>query len=347
MLKQKIEHNASKGVFDIIPEDITKYTISTFFNAKEHSIISLTNSGVRTLFKESFDKIALNGLLQAIVDENEDKVKQILNKEPELLLKKPDNHLVIESKLTWQQFHSEEPLKMAFKRNQLEMVKLILPYFDKIKDTNGKQEASKQLEACTNKTERYKQYVLMVKTAIKEINTNTFSISDFRKKLLLDEVIVLDNYVDVEALLLAAYRVYAEEYVAFTDWPQRDEFCIKVIGFLQRLLIPETAKVFCQGLHDVVEKKQLISDMAKSLKLVNNDSISYYPSVPNSSEGLGFSYLINDVAQSQQKAAGVLGAGYSLFEKLYQSKMSALNRLKNDLVLNNLPKNERFLCEIL
>lgn len=62
-----------------------------------------------------------------------------------------------------------------------------------------------------------------------------------------------------------------------------------VIGFIQSLLSPEDAKVFCQGLYDVVEKGKEINESAACLCLVGEKS--FYRDDRQVGTGLGFKYL--------------------------------------------------------
>lgn len=77
--------------------------------------------------------------LQAVVDNDRDKVARFLSYHPELLLIEPTPYVtddfIIQSKLTWQIFHAEDALTMAVKRKQLKMIKLLLSYYDKLDQT--------------------------------------------------------------------------------------------------------------------------------------------------------------------------------------------------------------------
>jgi hypothetical protein len=59
---------------------------------------------------------------------------------------------------------------------------------------------------------------------------------------------------DPELLLLAAYSAYDKRFDGFQGNQgehQREHFCVKVIGYIQSILSPETAKVFCEGLDNM------------------------------------------------------------------------------------------------
>ncbi len=76
------------------------------------------------------DELTLNYLAQAIIDDEREIVKAMLDKKPELLLH--GTFVVATSEHTGQQFSSDNFLGLACWRKQIEMVKIILPYFDKL-----------------------------------------------------------------------------------------------------------------------------------------------------------------------------------------------------------------------
>ncbi len=145
---------------------------------------------------------------------------------------------------------------------------------------------------------------------IAAINTGGQDMEDalqtFREAVLPPNPVVLNNYYNIEALLLAAYQAYADKFNDFADWPQRIIFCVKVIGFLQSLVTPEVAKVFCERLYYVVERGQAISERARSLKLklwaARDGTTNFYRSNNRSSSGLGFEYLSGPVPPTRADA---------------------------------------------
>ncbi len=80
---------------------------------------------------ELLESLELTCLAQAIVDDDRDTVKAMLEKKPELLLFKPD--VIVTSDYTGQRFSVDGNfLGLACRRKQIEMVKIITPYFDKL-----------------------------------------------------------------------------------------------------------------------------------------------------------------------------------------------------------------------
>ncbi len=98
----------------------------------------------------------------------------------------------------------------------------------------------------------------------------------------------LDNHIDVELLLLAAYQLYEQKFNDFT-WHQRDAFCVRVIGLIQSTLLPETAEIFCEGMNDVLDRRRLVSERAASFTLCHDTS--FYRAARESLSGLGGKYL--------------------------------------------------------
>jgi hypothetical protein len=115
------------------------------------------------------------------------------------------------------------------------------------------------------------------------------ALSQFRDMLLPEHAVNLDNYFDIELLLYAAYKLYNDRFNDFQHWQQRDAFCIGVIGFIQSLVTPETAKIFCEGLYYVVEENRKIKARATLLKLLDEES--FYHSSRESRSGLGFDFI--------------------------------------------------------
>ncbi len=84
--------------------------------------------------------------LQAIIDDDRKTVTEFLNHRPELLLMNAAN-IKIESKLTWQKFKlgaGDTPLAIAAKRHQIEMINLLLPYYDKLAQDGRLNDESRQ-----------------------------------------------------------------------------------------------------------------------------------------------------------------------------------------------------------
>jgi hypothetical protein len=107
--------------------------------------------------------------------------------------------------------------------------------------------------------------------------------------LLPEQAVKLDDYFDIELLFYAVCQMYEEQFNVFADWNQRQAFCIRVMGLIQSVLPPETAKVLCEGMYCVVNENWPVGELAASLKLT--DGQSFYRPSRDSHCGLGFEYL--------------------------------------------------------
>ena len=89
-----------------------------------------------TLYQGTLTERAITALYQSVIDDNQKKVKRILDSRPELLLLPLPKDFIIESKLTWQRFYVEDALRMSVKRKQLNMIELLLPYYETLGQDN-------------------------------------------------------------------------------------------------------------------------------------------------------------------------------------------------------------------
>src|SRR3990167_5591964 len=69
------------------------------------------------------------------------------------------------------------------------------------------------------------------------------ALSSLFNMLLPEQAVKLDDYLDIELLLLAVYQAYRDNFGAFQDWQQRNAFCIRTMGLIHSVLGPETAKI--------------------------------------------------------------------------------------------------------
>jgi len=320
-------------------------------------------------------------LLQAVVDGDQLGVKKILDQNPELLeLAAPDD-LVIESQLTWQRFKAEHPLVMALKRDQVKMVEVMTPYFEKL-DGGDKEAlrqwriADQQKQAAKTRSENF-DFESLIDVITKETFLNgkdistknaygtttitTFSqetedaLEAFRKAVLPDEAVLCDYY-DINELLKAALKAYATHFDKFKSNNAREQrtiFCVKVIGFIQSLFSREDAEVWCEGLCNVVEENKKIRERAKKLKQPGGDS--FYRSSRSSHGGLGFEYFIGRsgmpiVRWTPWLWQGRLGVTDRWFvrpvEELCKAKAAELGQLKKQLCQPSGPVSALMNCLI-
>lgn len=253
--EDKVNETNALSLTDM-PREIIQYVGSFIKHKKNRTNYGSTCKTVYNFFQSTLD---LEQLLQAVIDDDIETVKKILDAKPELLLQEPQINEGVESRKTLQKFNAK-PFKVAIKRRQLEMVSLMLPYFSKLE--NGKQHALTQWFALNVSQEEKTQYEFKIKTLIEIIAKETFpyspkktgSISDkliastsnktkwaletFRKELLPDGIITLENYPDVEQLFIAAYKVYSEHRDVLRA-QHEDLYGIFVFNVMKSVLIPE------------------------------------------------------------------------------------------------------------
>ncbi len=121
--------------FDVLKKSQSDYLKTNgFFSTDIFSISSDAPSQLRAAI-EIANRVTFAIFLQAVINDDIETVKKCLDAEPDLIAGQPDKNLVIESKLTWQKFYAESALTMAVKRKQIKMVELLLPYYDKLEQT--------------------------------------------------------------------------------------------------------------------------------------------------------------------------------------------------------------------
>ena len=308
-------------------------------------------------------------LLQAVIDDDGEFVTALLSAHPDLLVGCSLRQLV-QSQYTWQTFESEPALMMALKRNQTDMLGIIV----KAVETAGDKLTAEQRE---NIMQQWEDAEASLPSSIKRsqefdfqslidvIKRETFlnglegrlseetetALQKFREALLPRGAIKLDDYCEIMHLLLAVYQAYDQVFYQFQGWPQRDVFCIKVIGYIQSLLPVEIAKVFCEGLYSVVKQNRPISARAANLQFsarvadlqlhgVSALRLGFYRLSLDDEDGLGFRFLA-DVWGGRSFAGGSdaisrnmnvdcreSGLLPSCVRKLCQEKTTEIGRLK-------------------
>jgi hypothetical protein len=338
-----------------MPDEIIQCIGSFIQEKKDIVAFAITCKTTQHFFQPVFEKF---DLIQSVIDEDKETMKKLLDKKPELLIKCPKKNYVIQSKKTWQKFCIEEPLTMASKRGQLEMVKLMLPYFEKLEKCgilkDSKAEILSQLILHETNAKEKEQYSLKMKSLIAVIAKEKFlngnensrlidqinqetqeALGTFRKELLPDMAITLDHYFNINELLISAYTTYNNHFKTLHDWNQRALYCVGVLGFLQSLLTPEIAKVLCVGLSKVVREDASINDRTIALNLADNTP--FYRTAKLSCKGIGFDFLVNSAGVTDSfRIAGRIG--YSFFlsdfknyvEKKQLNLVSLREKLKQD-----------------
>jgi len=353
---------------------VLKGVFSLYLTEAEKAVLSQCCFSFYSAFEPDFKKQAaclkleMQPLLQAVIDDRRDEVKKILDKNPRLASIDPKDLGIteIESKLTWQIFEPEYLLSMALKRQQLQMVKVLLPYLKNIKPTQVEKHWTlpvldeKQRTALEVKIQdKYIEKLLLpliriiskdtkvrvvVKGNVYEVQhlgaETANALEDVRKKLLNDKTIKLlflqealnqENYYDVIQLLWAAYRAYDTHFNDLQDWNRRDLYGICVAGFILPLVHPEIGKMYCESFYDVINSGQAISAWAMQLKLVGG-GLDFYRSSRSSRSGQGFEFLCSIFGRALRWGRGV-AAALGCLEKLCRANASEFDRLRPRLLL--------------
>ncbi len=208
------------------------------------------------------------------------------------------------------------------------MVKIILPYFDKLQANDEQSKKSVEFknagiaewkEYQTNAQGEIQipaEYQAIIEDLVKVFESETIptGTKDFRtmspnietamevlyNRLLPDfkeddiskrQVIGKQNHLDIELLLYAAYKAFDTHFDSLKT-RGREAYCIRVIGILQNFLPPETAKIFCAGLYYVLGENREVDERAAGLYLQDGTTLFYSGSDFAHQKGLGFEFLI-------------------------------------------------------
>jgi hypothetical protein len=169
-------------------KDVHK-NIMPYLDPKMLSRISQNCRALHSIYQPNLNEVRLKKLFQAIIDDEIKEVNKLLDAYPYLVLEKPNKTMVIESQHTWQKFDliNETTLSIATKRRQIEMIEILLPYFDKLQNKEIaikiKEEALSKWPSCERKEEQGKfftppEYVADLQAMI-DVFTNDVGIECF------------------------------------------------------------------------------------------------------------------------------------------------------------------------
>lgn len=307
--------------------------------------LSLTCRAFHGLFKTVLPKRKIIQLLsQAVIDDDRKAVVKIATARPDLLLQLligMPKGFDIESKYTFQKFNLEDEniLTVVVKRKQIKMIETLLSCFAKLKQTDH---VWKMIAKALSQWSFYElrknqkgideivipeEYASYAQSLIKVFNAEAFPNGvkgQWSKKtelahltlfnrLLPEQAVKLDDYPDMELFLLAFYRAYYDKFGVHRNMIQRDAFCILVIGLIQSVLTPETAKILCASLVNIVTalemgEKYELNKEANEHKL--RDGTRFYRLARDLDSGLGRDFLVNlyGVAREPGESASPLRA---------------------------------------
>lgn len=340
---EKTQDRQSDSGWRILNRDIPQLLARRYLSLQDASRLSQSCQLLWRQVKPELDIKQVQVFMQAVIDDDRDTVRVLLELNPALLLAEP-NEMVIESQLTWQRFYAENALAMAVKRKQIEMIKILLPYYDKLVAACVTPEQKEEMTtAKALEMSEWQEYEIKVNEVdendadevefvippayadIIQNLINVFSqealpedspekhlsptaeaaLTQLFNMLLPEQGVKLDNYFDIELLFYAVCKMYDEQFNVFADWNQRQAFCIRVMGIIQSVLPPETAKELCEGLYYVIENRP-VGELAASLKLKGGQP--FYRSSRDSYSGLGFEYLCGCWGWREVRTFGLIGA---------------------------------------
>lgn len=316
------------SIVNFLPIEILIFIGSFLPDNKSRHAYMLTCKTTYNLFQPELNFIQF---LQSVVDDDRKTVERILNKNPNFLIKKPSENLVIESKLTWQIFYAEKPGTIATKRRQINMLELLLPYYAKLEQTEAAKLAKEEVLSALSFYEMRKnaqgedeivipeKYTNDAKLLIEVFSEETCpygfghfeygqgkygygmlsekteeALSKLFDTLLPKEAVRLDDYLDIELYLLALYRAYFAHFNTFKNWEQRDAFFLRVRGLVQSALMPETGKIFCTNLARTVadiKKGKKVKISDNAMEHKLEDGDPFYRSSRDSKDGQGFKFF--------------------------------------------------------
>lgn len=335
----KSPDECAQGDFDFtyLPVELRNHIFSFVPEKKQDETISALVASCKKFYGTLQPDRLIQKFLQAIIDDNRGAVKAILDTNPQLLLIVPPANLVIKSKFTHQQFYAETPLKMAASRKQIEMVKILLPYYTELVSSNIIKQSI--IDDDLNAWKPYemqkdmygkdeiiipKQYSNIAKSLINvfinetfpndvpdrdgiPMNMNLSTATELELSGLLDILapenpVKLADHIDVELLLLAAIKAYCDYFHSFDNYEQRDAYCVRVIGLIQSVLCPETGRIWCQGLHNIVDsigEDIKLDERAAAAKLYRLENL--YRDIHSIRRGAGFDYYCNYNGTASQR----------------------------------------------
>lgn len=314
--------STSENKLSQLPDEMKLYIRSYLHDPKSLASLALTSRSLG-LFRAESNEIGYLNLVRAVIDNDIEIVKRILDANPTLLLpqhvKENVTFKAVQSQKTWQMFYTEAPLKMARMRRQPEMVEFLLPYFDNIPTSkaNGKEEISKQLREANIALEKQQTFtrkmiqeglftplVNALKTCkycnhkpylMQYTDANVLEeLIKLKNTILSKNPVFLENAMDPALLLEEAYRIALgkSEIINIKD-PQEmwnDSILRDQVGFFSIKVIG-----FLQSLlHLELAKELYPGQFAENNP--HNKSMDFYPESPDKPDMLDLEKLIEELS---------------------------------------------------
>lgn len=311
---------------------------------------------LHSIFQQSLSELAYKKLAQAVIDDDRVTMKKLLDNNPSLVLFVPSKGVEIESQLTWQRFYLiENVLTIAAKRKQIDVLDFLKSYCDHIKPLNNVDPITARTDALsawtcyemqTNEKNEEKivipkEYADLAQELINVFKKETFpggkpgditeiALVSLFDRLLPEKAQKLDDYLDPELLLLAVHQAYRDNFASFNyNGQQIDAVYIRIIGLIESIQTPETAKIICAGLGDCISNEKRmqeeISLRAREYQLKGGQP--FYRSGRRSHDGVGSSYFagIFGRATEGRPSPAVREGTPSLWEIFLQQKQEVFS----------------------
>ena len=315
-----VQNNASNAINPELPPELL-LDIYNYLPRKQRSGM-FANKDLCSLWRhQDVDYQLLTAFLQAVLDDNYEKVEKILKVNPALVAAQPHPSLILQSHLTWQRCYALPALTMATLRSQLNMINTLLPYFEYIPNAAEVIKQQWQKPFCTE------QALGAFITSITDAK-NTINI-DQLKKLLFADVLNLQSALPTAELLVQLLMIRRLPLNLNTDAE-----LIHAIGLLQSVQIPELASKIASSLdkHTTYSKKQFSHG-----NIYLSDNSTYYRPHPEQIQGLGLTSVINSMGVLLKENKRELNAAKMahLFQNAWHQHLYQIDAVYNNLAETN------------
>jgi hypothetical protein len=260
-----------------VPSDVIQNDLSYYLPFNDQVSLFATSKHFHQFSEVQSKQYLMHKLLSAVIDDEFTQVRLIIGVSPDLLLEDYTKipGWLIRSKYSKQIFKPEHPIRLAVRRNQYEMVKLLLGYMAEVEyhkvlkleyDHLIKQQVLSEQNAQIHKKNYYRLlFPLLHKTILADERATQADLvylqrgyESFQSILLNQRVTDLELDLDQaqvisftpENLLLAAIDLVNVERIKY-NWRLVEEqfnyFYVNLIGFLQRLLAPSVKALLLQS----------------------------------------------------------------------------------------------------
>jgi hypothetical protein len=313
-----------------------------YLDASHLAALAATHRDCNAFFQPLVLQRMLKSFLQAVVDDDRNTVQATLDSRPELLLENFENRPAIESQLTWQVFTAEPVVKILIKRGQIEMLKCILPYFEKLERKGALVQAKhyvlKQIEQAHEEMQQQPlldldALVTQITDGLDEITIGDMTshiidkfnggiperpvtewtgerlkekIQSFRDTLLPQKAVSLSNYYNIELHLYASIAASEQLYQleGFDNMGQN----LSIAVYYQMMVVGFLQSLVNPELAKTIQAgiEEVLDGKttaeASQLKPKNPHSQEDYYREKESEEGLGYTTVIIDLSAESVRA---------------------------------------------